>query len=184
MISVRVGIERRTVVAVAIAIVWLLFIQSLEDRFLFSLVNLLWLSNELILPIIDSPDASLEIINQATHDLLKLPSLEEPVLILSQDHQFPCDLMQGDDFFSLQFCNIVQHLIFLDLEVVLLEGSHDVGVGVDSSLPVILSVSVPGQEAASPSIDIHLDLLLHLLDLHDFRLQGSVLLHVVLIDTV
>jgi energy-converting hydrogenase Eha subunit G len=48
----------------------------------------------------------------------------------------------------------------------------------------IFLLDVLGDEAISPAIDIHLDLLLHLLDLDNLGLQRGVLLHVILVDAV
>ena len=55
--------------------------------------------------------------------------LVEAVLVLREDGQIAGQFAQGDDFLALQFGNVVEHLVLLDLQTVFLHGLHDAHVG-------------------------------------------------------
>ena len=66
-------------------------------------------------------DTFFERCDEVSANTLKLACQEVAILILSKNHKFTSQLPQRNDLFPLQLSDIIEHLIFLDFEVVLFQ---------------------------------------------------------------
>ena len=105
------------------------FINTFQYWLFFFKANGLRLSYKFILSLIDTSQTILKISNDAIWYTLKLRKLKVSILILSQNNHFFSEVIQRHYLFSLKLWNVVKHLEFFYLEIVLLEGLHDVWVG-------------------------------------------------------
>lgn len=91
----------------------------------------------------------------------------------------------------MQFCDIVQHLKFLDLLIIFLHTLHDDVIVVLGVFLLHLGFLVRRRRygvlrviVISASFDVELNLVTQSFDLHDLSLQSRILLHVVAVDTI
>ena len=120
---------------------------------------------------------------------MELAIHEISIFVLREEHQLSGEVSEGDDLLPLQFGDVVEHLVLAHFEVVFFEGAHDVGIGggghsLDGVVGVFFGTVGGRGDVAGPAVQVHLYILLHLLYLHDLRLQRRVLLHVALVDAV
>ena len=122
-----------------------------------------------------SPDAVLDRGYEFVPNALELAIYEVSIFVVGEDQNLSCKFSEWDYFFPLQLSDVVEHLVLAHFEVVLFEGAHDVGIGSGGNslgrvVGVLFGTIRRGRQVACPAVQIHLDLLFHLLDLHDLRL--------------
>ena len=94
------------------------------------------------------------------------------VFVLAQDDEFSGKISEGNNFLSLQFCDIVEHLIFFYVESIFLHRLHDAGVVGDGCFLglICFDVTVFRAVADVSTFDANLYLVFKAFYLHDFSL--------------
>ena len=115
--------------------VWLLrlvlfLIDTIENRLLLFYAYLFWLPDELVLAIVDGPEVSLDFFDEVGCDGLELFVLVISIFVLAQDDEIIGEFTERHYFLLLQLGDIAQHLVLLDVEIILLQSLHYVEIAV------------------------------------------------------
>lgn len=129
-------------------------------------VNLVWITNELVLPLTDALKSNLKIGYEVIGDILKLIILIEAVLILSEYYELSSKFVERQNFIFLEFSDVFEHFRFFGLESVVLDRFHDIIVVIRMASFSVLDWRILGTEHIGTSLHINLNLVFDLFDFH------------------